>query len=77
MREQILKILRTINPYDEIDENSQLIEDEILDSLTLVIFISELENHFHIQVPEDKLQPEWFENVQKIEQLLGHMIKTK
>lgn len=71
MKEKILEILKEINPYEDIDEESRLIEDGILDSLTLVILISELETVFTVKIPEDKLQPELFENVTKIEELIN------
>lgn len=73
MSEEILNILREINPYEEIDENSQLIEDAILDSLTLVVLINEIESTFHIKIPEDKIQPEFFENVSKIISLINEL----
>ena len=73
MSETILKILREINPYEEIDETSRLIEDSILDSLTLVVLINELEETFHIKVPKDKLQQEFFENVSMIMKLINEL----
>ena len=74
MSEKILEILREIEPYEEIDETSSLIEDGILDSLTLVVLISEIESAFQIKIPEDKLQPELFENVPKIVELINELM---
>lgn len=74
MKEKILDILKEINPYEEIDETTQLIEDEILDSLTLVMLINEIERTFDIEVPESQLQPECFENVLKIEALVRELM---
>lgn len=73
MSEKILEILREIEPYEEIDEASSLIEDGILDSLTLVLLINEIESEFQIKIPEDKLQPELFENVPKIVELINEL----
>lgn len=73
MKEKILDILKEINPYEEIDETTRLIEDEILDSLTLVLLINELEAAFDIRVPDDRLQPECFENVPKIVALVREL----
>lgn len=74
MKEKILEILREINPYEDIDENSQLIEEAIIESLTLVLLISEMEQEFNIRIPEDKLQPEYFETVSKIEELINALL---
>ncbi len=73
MNEKILEILREIEPYEEIDETSSLIEEGILDSLTLVVLINEIESAFQVRIPEDKLQPELFENVPKIVELINEL----
>ena len=74
MSEKILAILREIVPYEEIDEEPQLIEEGILDSLTLVVLINEIEVVFDIRVPENRLQPEYFETIPKIEALLRELM---
>ena len=74
MREKILNILRELNPYEDIDEDSKLIEDGIIDSLTLVLLISEMESEFHVKIPEDKLRPEFFGNIPQIENLIKSLI---
>lgn len=70
MSEKLLEIIRELEPYDEIDENSHLIEDGILDSLTLVVLIGEIESVFDVKIPEDKLQPELFASVSQIVELI-------
>ena len=77
VKEKVLKMIREINPYEDVDENSKLIEDAIIDSLTLIILIKELENEFSIRIPEDKLRPELFESVQQIVGLLNELLIDK
>lgn len=74
LKKQILDILKEINPYEEIDENSLLIEEGIIDSLSFFVLISELENKFQIHIPEDRLQLEQFENIGKIEELVSDLL---
>lgn len=74
MNERVLNILREINPYEDINEDTRLIEDAILDSMTLVILINEIELEFNIKIPDDRLQPEFFENVPKILELINELI---
>lgn len=74
MEDKILAILREINPYEEINVESKLIKDAILDSLTLVILIAEIEATFQIKIPEDKLQPELFEDVPRIIGLINELL---
>lgn len=70
MINRILEFIKEINPYEEVDETVDLIEEGILDSLTLMVLINEIEEEYNIKIPEEKLQPENFENVKKIVDLI-------
>lgn len=70
MTEKILSILREINPYEEINERTQLIDEAILDSLTLVVLINEIERIFCVKIPEEKLQPDFFKDVPTIVKMI-------
>lgn len=70
MHEKIINLLLEINPYEEIECDTLLLEEEILDSLTLVLFITVLEKEFGVRIPEEKLKPEYFESVNKIADLI-------
>lgn len=74
LRNQVLSILHEMNPYEEIDENTNLIEEGILDSLTLVILVNELEHAYCIKVPEKDLKPEIFESVAHIVSLMSELL---
>lgn len=66
MQNKIIEILKDINPYVEINEKSKLIEDEILDSLGLMVLIEELESTFGVKIEMENLQMEWFEDISSI-----------
>lgn len=68
--ERILEMIREINPFDDYDENTLLIEEGILDSLTLVILIEQIENEFNVKIPEEQLDPANFESVIKIQEFI-------
>ena len=63
MEEEILDILRDVNPYITIDAASKLIEEDILDSMGILVLITELESKYHVTVPLEKLKIEYFETV--------------
>ena len=67
MEEKILTILRDINPYVDIDRTSELIEEEILDSMGLLLLITELEKEYQIEISLDDLQADDFENLDNID----------
>lgn len=74
MKEDILEILREINPLDEIDENTKLLED-FLDSMNLLLLINELEERYKIEIPMETLNFEDFENVSSIIELVDTLKK--
>lgn len=65
MQEKILAMLQEINPYVDIDETTQLLV-EILDSMELLLLITELEETYHIEIPLESIQVEDFETVSSI-----------
>lgn len=68
--EKIVEIIRELNPYDDFDENTNLIEEGIIDSLRLVILMGELEEVFEIKIPESEIKPENFETLTAISELI-------
>lgn len=74
MEEEILDILRDVNPYITVDTTSKLIEEDILDSMGILVLITELESKYHIVVPMEKLRIECFETVAAIVEFVGRCI---
>ncbi len=77
MKEKILEFIREINPYEEINADTSLMSEGILDSLTLVILIDEMESAFGVQIPESMLQPEYFENANQIAELIAGLLEKQ
>lgn len=74
MEQEILDILHEVNPYITIDANSKLIEEDILDSMGILVLITELESKYHITVPLEKLKIEYFETVSAVVEFVSHCI---
>ncbi|RKJ51498.1 hypothetical protein D7Y09_14380 [bacterium 1XD42-1] len=63
MEQEILTILHEIAPYIDIDANSKLIEDDILDSMGILVLVTELEEKYKITIPLEKIKIEDFQTV--------------
>ena len=74
MEQDILFILKEINPYVEMNQDSKLLEEQILDSLGILVLISELEAKFGITVPLEGIEIEDFESVSTIIKLVERLI---
>lgn len=70
---KLLEMISDLNPYEEISMDTKLIEEGILDSLTLVLLISSIETEFGIKVPEDKIKLSNFETIGNMTELIRQL----
>ena len=75
MEQEILHILQEINPYMEIETGTKLLEEEILDSMEILLLISELEDKYQIQIPLESLQLEDFQDILSITEFVKKQIE--
>ena len=62
--EQILEMLKRNHPYIDFENEKQLMTRGLLDSLAVVGIIAELEEMFDISVTMEYIQPDNFESVE-------------
>lgn len=75
MEQEILHILQEINPYMEIETDTKLLEEAILDSMEILLLISELEDKYQIQIPLESLQLEDFQDILSITKFVKKQIE--
>ena len=75
--EKLLEILKSIRPDVDFENETALIDDGILDSFDVVSIISELDNEFDVQVRITELDPENFNSVEAIWQLVQELKAKK
>lgn len=75
MTNKLIEIIKEINPYEEITEETELIADGILDSLTLVLFISCIEKKFNIKIPDNMIKVETFKNITAIDKMISSLMQ--
>jgi len=69
--EKIISMIYGIKPYqDGIQEDTNLIESGVLDSLALLVLVGELESVFAIEIEAEDLLPENFQTVTDIQNLV-------
>lgn len=71
--EKLLEILKSIRPDVDFENETALIDEGILDSFDVVSIISELDNEFDVQVRITELDPENFNSVEAIWQLVQEL----
>lgn len=70
MREELLEILAELRPDLEFEGEKKLIDDALLDSFDIVSLVGELNDAFDIDINVEHLQPENFNSVEAMLQLI-------
>lgn len=70
MRDELLRILGELCPGVDLEAETALIDDEIIDSLDIVTLVSELMDAFDVELSVEDLRPENFNSVDAILALL-------
>lgn len=70
MREELLRILTDTCPGVDFEAETALIDDEIIDSLDIVTIVSEIMDTFDVEISVEDLQPENFNTVDAMLQLI-------
>lgn len=71
--EKLLEILKGIRPDVDFENEKALIDDGVLDSFDVVSIISELNDEYDIQVKVTELEPENFNSVEAIMQMVKRL----
>ena len=73
--EELLKILEDIRPDVDFKNETALIDDGILDSFDVVSIISELDDAFGVQIRITELDPDNFNSLESIWNLVQSLKK--
>ncbi len=68
--DKLLKIMKGIRPDVDFENETELIDDGILDSFDVVSIISEIDDAFGVQIRINELDPENFNSAEAIWSLI-------
>ena len=71
--EQLMEILKQMHPDVDFSSETDLIGDEILDSLDIVTLITEINSTFDISIPAEEILPENFASAEAIYALITRL----
>ena len=74
--EELLEILKGIRADVDFENETGLIDDGILDSFDVVSIISEIDDRFNVQIRISELEPENFNSVAEIWNLICRIKKS-
>lgn len=71
--EKIIEIIKDIRPAANIDENTRLLDEHIIDSLSMIQLVAELDDEFDVEIEAMDIIPENFETVSAISKLIERL----
>lgn len=75
MKQEILTLLQEVLPQIDFTSSDTLVDEGILDSLSLVTMIGELSVEYDIVIPYDEIVPENFNSLDDIAKLVERLKK--
>ena len=73
MREKVLEILSRARDDIEYENETALIDDGLLDSFDIIAIVSDFNEAFGINITADELEPENFNSIDAMVQLISSM----
>ena len=73
MKEQLMRILTELRPDVDCENETALVTDGILDSFDIVSLVGEINAEFDITVGVDELEPENFDTVAAMLDLIAEL----
>lgn len=70
MKEQVLKILKAVRQDVDFETEKAMIDDGVLDSFDIISIVSDLNDAFDIDITADELEPENFNTLDAIVELV-------
>lgn len=77
MREEVLELLEGLNHKIMAYDGTDMLEDEIIESMEIMDIVVALEEHFHMEVPPELIVPEYFMTKETIVRLAEDALKEQ
>lgn len=75
LEKRIMEMLEEIQPYAEFDETTDLLEEEVLDSVSILVWVQEIEEAFDITIEMDEVNDKNFKSIRTVAQLIDRKQK--
>lgn len=74
MREQIIALLENIKPGVDYENQTRMIDEHVLESMEMLQLVSDLSDEFDIDITVRHMNPEHFQSVESICNLVDQII---
>ena len=71
--EKLIAILSELHPEVDFENNEELIDDGVLDSLDIVTIVTEIDAEFGVTIPAEEIIPENFNSAKALMELIERL----
>ena len=71
--EKLIEILTSLHPDVDFENNEELIDEGILDSLDIVTLVTEINAEFDVTIPAEEIVPENFNSAKALMSLIERL----
>lgn len=68
--EELLEILKSLHPDVDFEKETNIVDNDIIDSLDIVVLIGEIKDKFDVLIPSDEIISENFNSAKDIYKLI-------
>lgn len=68
--EELMELLAALKPEIDFEQETELIDEGILESFDVITLIAELEDQFEVEIPAEEIVPENFNSAEGMWNLL-------
>lgn len=72
--DELLDLLNSIKPGVDFENEENLVDDGILNSIDVISIIAEIQDRFGVTIPSDEIVPENFNSAEAIKELLDDLM---
>lgn len=76
LKSKIKEIIEDIQPYEEVDETTELLTEAVMDSVSILLLAQELEAEFDVIIEMEEINEENFKNMESIAKLIESKISS-
>ncbi len=77
MEDELMEILKGVNPDVDYDEEDNLMDDEIFDSFDIATIVSNVSEEFDVTIPTKDIVPENFNSAKALGALIERLEKEE
>lgn len=72
--QQLLEILKGVNPSIDYENTTNLMSGKIIDSIDLTTILAELEDAFEIEIDMEYITPQYFDSVEAMWEMIQELM---